>query len=196
MIAPGPVLPRLRPVLELPASPWRNGGGSTRLIASAAARAGAHPAWRISVATVTDGARFSSFPEYERTFLPLEADSVTLVAPGGAVCVGADGGRRFSGGEAVGARVPGGVTLALNVMTIPGRAESILRRHVVSGSYAISDPEVRASICVRGSVGTPDGDPVAAPVLLPAGVTVSATEAEILEVLIRTPADETGPEAG
>jgi environmental stress-induced protein Ves len=193
MIAPVLALPSIRPLTHLPASPWRNGGGETRVIATSALGSGGDIAWRISIATVRDGAAFSLFPEYERIFLPLESGSITLIGAEGEIGSQPDGSSRFAGADAVTARVPAGEAFALNVMTIPGLAAPLLRRRAVVGSFANSDTTVRASVVVRGSVSTPDGSVVDAPAILPAGMNVLATEVEILEVVVVDLADLDDP---
>jgi hypothetical protein len=170
------------------------------VIATSGPGAGGDIAWRISIATVRNGAAFSLFPEYARLFLPLVAGSIRLATAKGGLRSHADGSIRFPGAEAVTARVPGGAAYALNVMTMPGRATPHLTRRPVPGHYANTDPRVRASILVGGSVSTPDGRRVDAPAVVPAGVPVVGTGAEIVEVSVdesaTEPAGRSGEDAG
>ena len=185
MVARELALPRILPVSDLPDSPWKNGRGTTRLIASSGSEVGGVPSWTISIATVTDGAPSSSFPGYERVFLPLERGSITLRSAGAPLAVKADGSSRFSGIEEVTARVMAGAeALALNVMTIRGRAEALVTRHAVHGSYRSTGSRIAASVVLRGTITTREGAPVTVPAVVPAGVDLVATDAEILEVLV------------
>jgi hypothetical protein len=107
----------------------------------------------------------------------------------------ADGAGRFPGGEAVHALVPRGEALALNVMTVPGRAESQLRRRLIGGGDLENHPAACARITIRGTITTADGATVAAPAIVPPGIGFSAVDAEVIEVLIRIPTDDTESEA-
>ena len=185
MLAREFALPRILPVSDLPVSPWKNGRGTTRPIASSGPAAGGVPSWTISIATVTDGAPFSSFPGYERIFLPLEGGSITLRSGGVPVAVEADGSSRFSGTEKVTSHVVADRgALALNIMTMSGRAEALVTRHTVDGSYGGIGSGIRASVVLRGIITTQEGTSVTAPAVVPAGVDLIATDAEILEVTV------------
>lgn len=105
---------------DLPAEPWRNGQGVTRVLASGGE---ADARWRISIATVTDGAAFSNLPGWDRAFVPLIPDSATLIGPDGPLRVGADGAIRFDGGLPITAAVPTGIAYALNLMADAGTHE-------------------------------------------------------------------------
>jgi environmental stress-induced protein Ves len=95
---------------------WKNGGGTTELVAVAA---GATPAWRISVARIERDGPFSDFCGYDRTIVSLSGDGVTLV-------FSSDEERRlsllapysFPGEAEVEARLAHGPVSDLNVMTL------------------------------------------------------------------------------
>jgi hypothetical protein len=100
---------------EVPAQPWRNGGGSTRELLAwpDASRWKA----RISVAEVAADGPFSVFPGVQRWFAVLEGRGVELAIDGrrarvtrGAAPIG------FSGGAATVCRLLGGPTRDLNLM--------------------------------------------------------------------------------
>lgn len=64
---------------DLVATPWRNGGGTTREIVSLPAEAGFETFdWRVSVATIAADGPFSAFPGIDRTIMLLDGDGVRL----------------------------------------------------------------------------------------------------------------------
>lgn len=66
---------------QCPSTPWRNGGGSMRLVATHPIEAGADDFdWRISVAEVTQDSPFSAFPEYDRCIALLDGNGMVLVS--------------------------------------------------------------------------------------------------------------------
>lgn len=166
-------------VKELPATPWHNGCGMTRPIISASDDE--QPAWRISIATVTDGAAFSSFPGYDRLFAPLTTGRITLLQDGSELATDPDGIVRFDGAAKVTARVLGGPAFAVNVMALAGH-EAHLQWRIVSGDYANNDPSTRAVILASGSVATLDGETISAPAVVRPRTSVRCTGARLLEI--------------
>jgi len=68
---------------ELPVSPWKNGGGSTREILCWPPGADMHGFdWRVSVASIAAPGPFSPFPGVDRTIVLLEGDGVWLEGEG------------------------------------------------------------------------------------------------------------------
>ncbi len=66
---------------QIPHSPWKNGGGSTREIVCFPPGAGMDSfAWRISVATIAQAGPFSAFAGVDRQIMLLDGDGVELVA--------------------------------------------------------------------------------------------------------------------
>jgi environmental stress-induced protein Ves len=64
---------------DLPATPWRNGGGTTREVVSLPLGAGIDSFdWRVSVATIAADGPFSEFLGIERTIMLLDGDGVHL----------------------------------------------------------------------------------------------------------------------
>jgi environmental stress-induced protein Ves len=105
---------------EVPAQPWRNGGGSTReLLAWPAVPRAAPDAWRVrvSVARIAHSGPFSAFPGVQRWFTVLAGAGVQLrwasrsvnLAPG-------DAPLGFDGAEPPGCTLSGGPTDDLNLM--------------------------------------------------------------------------------
>jgi environmental stress-induced protein Ves len=168
-------------VVELPATPWRNGRGMTRPITSASD--GERPDWRISIATVTDGAAFSSFPGYTRTFIPLSTERITLLQDGARLAADPDGTVRFDGAADIAARVLGGPAFAVNVMALAGH-EVRMHRRTVTGDYANDDPNTRAVILTAGSVAAFDGETLSAPAVIRPGTSVRCNRARLLEICI------------
>jgi environmental stress-induced protein Ves len=63
----------------LPVTPWKNGGGTTREIASWPPGAGIENFdWRVSIATIAASGPFSAFTGVDRTIMLLEGDGVRL----------------------------------------------------------------------------------------------------------------------
>jgi hypothetical protein len=106
---------------EVPASPWRNGGGVTRELL-------AWPAvgpWRlrISVADIEADGPFSAFPAIERWFAVLEGQGVELRVNGSRQRLGRGSEPfRFDGGAAVDCALLAGSTRDFNLMARPGAA--------------------------------------------------------------------------
>jgi environmental stress-induced protein Ves len=64
---------------EIPAIPWKNGGGVTRTLAVSPADSGLDDfAWRVSIADVATSGPFSVFPGIDRTILLLSGNGMTL----------------------------------------------------------------------------------------------------------------------
>lgn len=124
---------------DVPASPWRNGGGTTRELL---AWPGAQDwDWRISVAEVERAGPFSSFPGVRRWFAVLSGMGVRLsVQEPGRVQVhelGADSAPlAFDGGADTGCELIDGPTEDFNLMLREGRGEATLQR--IRGSWQAS----------------------------------------------------------
>jgi environmental stress-induced protein Ves len=71
---------------ECPATPWKNGGGSTREIACWPPAAGIRDFdWRISVADIDMDGPFSAFAEIDRTIMLLNGAGIQLTANDGSI---------------------------------------------------------------------------------------------------------------
>ncbi|GAA0752194.1 HutD family protein [Ideonella azotifigens] len=119
--AHGPAFPCAPPRLQVvhfddvPAQPWRNGGGVTRELA----------AWpdatdwqlRLSVADIERDGPFSAFPGIARWFVVLSGDGVRLDHGGQQIDLRpGDNPHAFDGGEPPGCTLLGGATRDLNLM--------------------------------------------------------------------------------
>lgn len=116
-------------------TPWKNGNGVTREIASAAVSVGSAsvgsaligsgtpPDWRISMATVTEDAPFSSFAGVVRTLGVVEGAGIELTVEGHSRLIGVgDEPAVFAGDVPTSARPLDGPVLDLNLMVNPTRA--------------------------------------------------------------------------
>lgn len=66
---------------ELPLQPWKNGGGTTREIASSPGSDGAgHFDWRISIANIAASGPFSAYPGIDRSIALLAGEGVVMTA--------------------------------------------------------------------------------------------------------------------
>ena len=114
-------------LLDVPATPWRNGGGSTReLLAWPAA-----PDWqlRISVATIDRSGPFSAYAGIERWFAVLSGDGVRLqVDQEPVVMTPASPPLCFDGAAAPQATLLGSATQDLNLMLRQGAGTGGLLR--------------------------------------------------------------------
>lgn len=66
---------------DVPASPWKNGGGTTRELLSWPPGAPVFD-WRVSVATIAASGPFSAFPDVARQIMLLSGDGVALRGAG------------------------------------------------------------------------------------------------------------------
>lgn len=115
----------------IPATPWKNGGGSTRELVCWPPRAGLQDFdWRISVATIARGGPFSVFPGIDRRILLLEGGGVQLRSRDEAVEHRLDARLQpfsFSGDVPLTCELLGGVSIDFNVMTRRGRCRAELQ---------------------------------------------------------------------
>lgn len=103
------------------ATPWKNGGGSTRELACWPPAAGLEDfGWRISVATIARGGPFSAFPGVDRCILLLEGGGVQLRSATSAMAHRLDEPLRpffFSGNESLECELVAQTSVDFNVMT-------------------------------------------------------------------------------
>lgn len=118
-------------VADLPATPWKNGGGVTREIVCQPP--GAHMAnfdWRVSIAHIASDGPFSAFPGIDRV--------ITLLSGGGVHLLGDDGQVdhrldtplapfAFAGEAAIHARLLAGDCHDFNVMTRRSKCSASLQ---------------------------------------------------------------------
>lgn len=133
---------------NMPATPWKNGGGSTRELvcwppATAAAGGMDSFGWRVSVATIAAPGPFSAFAGVDRQIMLLGGDGVQLTSSGWQHTLA----ERwqpfaFSGDEAVDCTMLGGISTDFNLM---------LRRGVWEGALQVvrsEPPPTGAGLCM------------------------------------------------
>ncbi|MBF9070974.1 HutD/Ves family protein [Streptacidiphilus fuscans] len=105
------------------ASPWKNGGGVTREVASSPSGDSAAGAfdWRVSLADVADGGPFSTFEGIDRVITVVQGEGMALTVDGVETVVS----ERFqpfhfSGDAKTDCRLLGGPLVDFNVMTRRG----------------------------------------------------------------------------
>jgi environmental stress-induced protein Ves len=98
--------------------PWRNGGGWTRTVATAASGAGGTtPAWRVSAADISHDGDFSVFDGIDRTAVLMDGPGLTLTNTHAAITFGQLGNQAsFPGEAALQARLGRGPARLWNVM--------------------------------------------------------------------------------
>ena len=109
---------------QLPVTPWKNGGGSTREIACWPPGAGMNDfGWRISIATIAAPGPFSVFAGVDRHIMLLDGDGVRLLSPDGMDHRLDTPGQpfAFSGDAAIDCTLLGGASSDFNVMTRRGQ---------------------------------------------------------------------------
>lgn len=124
---------------QLQPTPWKNGGGSTREIASWPPGAGLEAFdWRVSIATIAAGGPFSVFAGVDRTIMLLEGDGVQLRAAEGSLDHRLDtpfAPFAFSGDVALDCTLLGGASNDFNVMSRRARCDAEVR--VLAGAHAL-----------------------------------------------------------
>ena len=110
---------------QIPHSPWKNGGGSTREIVCFPPGASMDSfAWRISVATIAQAGPFSAFAGIDRQIMLLDGDGVQLVAEQAGIHHGLQHRWQpfaFSGDVALDCTLLSGTSTDFNVMTRRGQ---------------------------------------------------------------------------
>jgi environmental stress-induced protein Ves len=128
---------------DLPARPWKNGGGTTREIACHPPGAGYDTFdWRLSIADVSRDGPFSSFPGVDRTIVLLEGAGMRLRdAASGAErsLTGAGAWLAFAGEAAIDATLVAGATRDFNLMTRRGRCSATVDVLRAPASIAAAD---------------------------------------------------------
>lgn len=148
--------------------PWKNGGGTTREVASGAVRsplASVEPAdgfdWRVSVADVDAGGPFSPFPGVDRVITLVEGEGMVLTVDGGSQRVAPLSPFTFSGDAATDCRLEAGAVRDMNVMTRRGRATAHVR------IVALASAQATEMACAEGEtllvMATTDGVTVGGP---------------------------------
>ena len=137
----------------LAASPWKNGGGVTREIASWPPGAGMDDfQWRLSIATVAASGPFSAFAGIDRIITLLDGPGVRLASGDGAIDHLLNRPLEpfpFAGEAAIHGTVLGGASSDFNVMT----RRSLLRAelNVLRASAAVESAPHGMLLAVQGS---------------------------------------------
>jgi uncharacterized protein len=113
---------RTRHYRDLPAAPWRNGGGTTREIARGPSRHQIGFAWRVSIADVASDGPFSEFPGVTRTIAILAGKGMHLTFADGEShrLLPSSAPLTFSGGRPAHATLIDGPVVDLNAMSTQG----------------------------------------------------------------------------
>jgi environmental stress-induced protein Ves len=137
--------------------PWRNGAGTTTVVAEGPTSAGTtEPLWRVSIATIGRSAPFSEFVGVDRLLMPLSEAGLDLAVDGRRVHVRGSSVLAFAGEsevEAVDVVSPG---LDLNLMTRRGGAEGRLSAVRVPAVLEVAEHEVAVAVVVAGEVRVGD----------------------------------------
>ncbi|MBE1525140.1 environmental stress-induced protein Ves [Nesterenkonia lutea] len=148
----------VRALSSLPASPWRNGGGTTRQLAVAAADAGPGFSWRLSQAELIGDAEFSPFPGVGRVFTLLSAGPVRLAVDGESRTVPRGEPQRFSGETEVSVSLRAGTPeKALNLMLARGLARGDVQVIRGSGRLVLPADHLVAVVVIDGALVLRDG---------------------------------------
>ncbi|MFD9075186.1 HutD/Ves family protein [Streptomyces lasiicapitis] len=150
--------------------PWKNGGGTTREVASGtlqAPPASAEPAdgfdWRMSIADVDAGGPFSPFPGIDRVITLVEGEGMVLTVDGTQQLVEPLSPFAFSGDAVTDCRLKAGAVRDMNVMTRRGRATAQVRITTLAAAREtemtyVADETLLIMAATEGiTVGGPDG---------------------------------------
>ena len=135
----------------LPATPWKNGGGTTREIVCQPAGAGMDSfVWRVSIASIAQAGPFSAFPGVDRVIMLLDGDGVRLHAPGIDHALDTPGQPfAFSGDVALDCDLLGGASTDFNVMARRSRLRAEVQ--VLSAAQHIPESAQGLLLAVRGT---------------------------------------------
>lgn len=170
----------LRRASDLVATPWRNGRGVTRDIATICARDGGLW-WQASLAELTEDCDFSDYTGFRRVFTPVAGDFIALSHGGGPfVPCPLLTPYRFDGGARTQCRLGGQAGRAFNVITDAARHTAdvqVLR-------LAAGTPVLRGAVlhCCSGRLDTDGGSAGPGDSLL--DVEASAAEPSVV-ILVR-----------
>jgi environmental stress-induced protein Ves len=116
---------------QLPRTPWKNGGGTTREIISSPRGATLDTfVWRVSIADVSTSGRFSVFEGVDRVLVLLEGNGVELRGADGRVVHRLDTPLvpfTFSGDDEITSTLLAGTSVDFNVMTRRSAARADVR---------------------------------------------------------------------
>lgn len=146
---------------QLPAIPWKNGGGFTRELGVFPAGTGFDDfLWRASVADVEQNGPFSMLPGIDRVIVLLEGDGMLLHGQGGThALVEPYEPYVFAGEAPIDALLCGSATRDFNLMTRRGAAHGAVTVWRAARPQAVAlDADVVLLFCAAGSVTVQLGD--------------------------------------
>lgn len=157
---------------DLPAVPWRNGGGLTREVASASDDNGL--VWRISLADVTAEGPFSAFEGFRRILTVIGGEGMRYERPGLSLDAPPLTPVRFEGAPPVEGRLPHGPVRNVNLSYRPDAVDAEVRVLVGPQDLALAVAP-GGTLVLHAVVGGVEvaGRP------LPAGMTAFATETQV-----------------
>ncbi|MDS1112895.1 HutD family protein [Gordonia westfalica] len=138
---------RLRDIAE---TPWRNGAGRTRRIATVGGDDG--PDWTLSLANIDAGGPFSTFDGLERVALVVGADPLILTVDGDARHLDSLDRVRFAGESVVDATLTRGPTMLLNLMVRRDAGTGELTLQHTHGDAVLDAVEGAAWVVLSGSL--------------------------------------------
>ena len=137
---------------QLPATPWKNGGGATREIACWPPGADMeHFDWRMSVATIAQSGPFSRFPGVDRVITLLTGDGVRLQQSASAVDHRLDQALQpfaFEGDGGMECELLGGTSTDFNLMLRRGRWRGAVQ--LLRGACLVPASPAGLLLAVRG----------------------------------------------
>ena len=148
---------------DLNPTPWKNGGGETREIATFPPGAEFNDFdWRLSIATIAEDGAFSAFPGIDRTLILMSGRGVALRLDGGPDHVLHPGDSLdFAGEQAVRSRLLDGPVRDLNVMTRRGLAAARVDRVTLEDRAVCDLGNGGGAVILRdGQASLSDGTPV------------------------------------
>ncbi|QEI04754.1 HutD family protein [Pigmentiphaga aceris] len=130
---------------ELPAEPWKNGGGTTRTLAQGGPDAQGKPGWRVSLADIARDGAYSSFVGQQRHSLILNGEGVDLADGDTQLALRRHQPVAYAGAPAWDATLVDGPVRALNVMVDETRFGASIESVVesVTSAQQVSASEVR-----------------------------------------------------
>jgi environmental stress-induced protein Ves len=174
----------------LTAVPWRNGGGLTRVVASAGGSRAQGFDWRISLADVNEPGPFSSYPGVDRIITVVEAEGMDLVIDGVEHGLGLHEPLSFDGAGQASCRRLAGPVRDLNVMTRRDRLWATVAIRDLSQTRPIAVDGRQVLVLLSGSavVVGPDGSRAGLRLLdavCPSGENVRLVEGSGRAVVVR-----------
>lgn len=146
---------------SLPATPWKNGGGTTQEIACWPPGAGLSDfGWRVSIATIAAAGPFSVFPDVDRSIMLLDGEGVRLRSADGRIDHRLDMPHRpfaFPGDAEIDCTLQGGASSDFNVMTRRGQWQAEVR--VIEGAESIAPAPHGVLLALRGDWRLNDAGP-------------------------------------